>query len=263
MLDCPPVIIVLDTKFPTLPELINNDVLNGYVNLLKQGNLEFHRPDGEEIGKEEPTVPVEKQLKQESVELTTAPKKATNGVFVPSLIDDDEIDGKPQYPESQGLAQTEKGIVPSISIEIQVPSLSGDSSNQPAETKQHGHTSFECPELTGGISVLGGDDENEGEGQGQSSGKAMMPPVAQTKEKEQKYYIDRIKLPKGYLAKLDRVESDLKALPFPRLVILEFLKAQSYESETQLKLHIPDVPTLELFWALKLYAMAKIDELSQ
>ena len=247
-----------------LAELINNDVLNGYVNLLKQGNLEFHRPDGEEIGKEEPTVPVEKQLKQESVELTTAPKKATNGVFVPSLIDDDgEIDGKPQSPESQGLAQTEKGIVPSISIEIQVPSPSRDSSNQPAETKQHGHTSFEWPELTGGISVLGGDDENEGEDQGQSSGNAGMLPVAQTKENEQKFYIDRIKLPKGYLAKLDKVDSDLKALPFPRLVILEFLKAQSYESETQLKFNIPDTPTLELFWALKLYAMAKIDELSK
>ena len=251
-----------------LAELINSDVLNGYVTLLKQGNLKFHRPEAEEIAKDAPTVTVETPQKEAPGELKPSPKNAHHEVSVPSLIDDDGETGgdekmKPRSPERQGLAQAEKGIVPSISIEIQVPSPSRDSSNQPVETKQHGHTSFECPELTGGISVLGGDDENEGEGQGQSSGKAGMPPVAQTKEKEQQYYIDRIKLPKGYLAKLDRVEIDLKALPFPRLVILEFLKAQSYESETQLKLHIPDVPTLELFWALKLYAMAKIDELSQ
>ena len=45
--------------------------------------------------------------------------------------------------------------------------------------------------------------------------------------------------------------------------IFRFIHAQQLTEEKQLRSNIKDENTLELFWALKLYAMAKIDQLKE
>lgn len=107
------------------------------------------------------------------------------------------------------------------------------------------------PELGGGLSVFNSDEEEK-------------PPIdSDSVPVKNNGYLYKIKLPSSYEHNLNLVQSELYKLPFPQLVVDAFIHAQQLTEEKQLRSNIKDENTLELFWALKLYAMAKIDQLKE
>ncbi len=150
-------------------------------------------------------------------------------------------------PELEGQQET---------VEKDHPNNEGSASESNAEQVSEG-------ELKGGLGDIFGESERSDQTNSDSFASKLSDDSRVSERTKYDIYYQKIKLSDEYISRIKLVKDDFYQLPFPSMIMDGFLEVQKLNSPERLSQIVHDTPTLELYWAFKLYLMAKIDELNE